>query len=204
MAIIVLPTSLFAQNFSLPSKPFFGTDIEPFVSLNANYSTILNRNVAFTGVGLGIAWNSGLMASINYYYLSSQVNTNKYTEDNKPWRLYLRYTVFTPSIDFFEYENLIASAETGLGIGRIIRKENDIFRARNLIFLVEPAVRLKYSILNWLYIYGMVGYRSTIPTGMYNASAFSSSKFDIGISISPFALYKSYKDGTLFKEDNGQ
>lgn len=179
-------------------KDLFKGKVEPYVTYESNYSKLINRQVQFSGYGLGFDWESGLSLGLNFYKLGSNVITPRFSDAGAEWQLETSYLSFMAAWRFLEKEKFLVIGELGNGFGRINFQEASVQKTKYGLYTFEPTLHSRYYVLPWLGLAAQLGYRLAIPGGPPKIRDFSSFKFDIGFTIAPIPFYNAIKNNTLF------
>ena len=172
----------------------------PYVTYTSNYSKVIQTQVRFTELGGGIFLPFGFSAGFNYQYLNSELRT-RYLAQNEQDRINinLSYASLVGGFTLYQIEKITFRLEMAAGLGSLKRKHTlPPLNKKNNLAVLEPAMELKYMILDWLSITGKVGKRWFSIAGQPKGSDFSSTKINLGFSIAPVPMYHAIKNKTLF------
>lgn len=164
-------------------------DPQPYVTLEANYSKLLNRQVQFGGYGLGFDFN-GASIGLTYYRLRSNVFTARYS-NGADWKFRMNYLSLQLSQRLYQTGKWRVVAALGNGFGQINLQEGDVDRGKHGVYIFEPGVDARYTIVSWLGLSAQAGYRLCFPGGPPTIGDLSSTKFNIGFSIMAIPLYNA-------------
>jgi len=166
---------------------------EPYVSIDANYSKLLSQQVRFAGYGLGFDFESGLSLGLTLYRLRSKVLTSEYSL-GAAWQFRISYLSVLAAYKLYEKDKLKVVAELGNGFGNVNFLELEVDRGRYGLYVFEPNLYTRYSILSWLGLAVQVGYRMGFTSGPPTVGELSSLKFDIGFTVMALPLYRAIKN----------
>ena len=175
----------------------FSGKISPYITYESNYSKILNRQVQFSGYGLGLEWESGLSFGLTYYNLGTNFITSQFSPNGQNWQMEIKYLSFMAAYKFYDMNKFILVGELGNGFGNVNFRSINIQKNKYGLYTFEPTLHARYYVLKWLGLATQFGYRLSFPGGPPKVSEFSSFKFDIGFTIAPFAFYEALKSNTL-------
>lgn len=172
--------------------------MEPLLAYESNYSVVLNRQVLFSGYGLGFEWESGTGFAIQYHTMHSRIFTSKYAPLGQQWEVRFNYFTLDGYQTLIDGQKAGLAVSLGIGSGWVRFLHRSAFKSRHRAYCLEPAVSPRYKILPWLSLTTQVGYRLALVDGPPTGASFSSLKMNIGFSIAPFPFYQGIKHKNLF------
>lgn len=171
--------------------------IEPLLAYESNYSVVLNRQVAFSGYGLGFEWESGTGLAIVYNTMDSRIFTPKYSPLGQLWQVRFHYFSLDGYQTLFDGHKASLALSMGIGSGWVRFAYRDAFVSRHRAICLEPSLNPTYRILPWLSLTSQVGYRLAMVGGAPSGPSFSSLKMNIGFSIAPLPFLEAVKNKNL-------
>ncbi|MCB0738874.1 MAG: hypothetical protein KDC92_15300 [Bacteroidetes bacterium] len=168
---------------------------EPYLSLSADNSKFTNRGVQFLGLGAGLQIEEKYALGFSYNWLNNRVITSEFNTGGKLDRIQFRYAQLLGSFQYYNHLKLSSSIELAIGAGNITRwlLPQELYGPTSRVALLEPAIRARYNILNWLSFSFMLGLRVCAVQKPFRASDINSAKIDVGLSVSPMALVQALK-----------
>jgi len=163
---IFLPFMLNAQ---LIDTSFFNHKPGLFLNFETRNSLLLNDNVKFSGIKLGLRFNKKFRLGISYNWLRSNAyNSINYFYDNLDdttkgyfkmgyWSIYAKFVYHKTKRWEYSIPLQVGYGSSWLQQQKNIRFKNQMFKRNMLVY--EPTVSVQFKILKFLAISSNIGYR---------------------------------------------
>lgn len=168
-ALFLLIFTSFMLNAQLLDTSLFNQRPGIFFNFETRNSLLLNDNVKFSGIKLGLRFNKKFRIGISYNWLRSNAyNSINYFYDNFNdttkgyfkmgyWSIYTKFVYHKTKRWEYSIPLQVGYGSSWLQQQKNIRFKNQIFKRHMLVY--EPTVSIQFKILKFLAISSNIGYR---------------------------------------------
>lgn len=176
------------------------TNPTPYISLDSRNTVVQSNAVRFFGVKLGLEWLDQYRGGLGYYTLTSDVEVNtEYDGRDIKGDLSFNYSTLFAEYQFYTSKKwaLNVTLHNGFGQSYLVpanRKGGIPGRIeKQFVWLLEPQVRARYKILNWLGLGGAVGLRKTLVPDFLKTNNLNGGTVSINFQVFPIKAFKAVK-----------